>query len=306
MNDHLPTPQKILLATDMSGRCDRALARAAQLSNAWQARLLVVHALEAVEARQEAELAHRLPSWRQPEAHETVVAQRLRDDLAGEGISAEVHTGQGEPAAVVLEAARREKVDLVVTGLAHDQPSVRRRLGTMADTLLRDPLEVPLLVVRRRANGPYRHVVVSTDFALASRAALETAVRWLGGARLTLFHAYETRPVGPVGLGYGDVDRAESASQACKKMLAEIALAPEVMEQLQRIIESGTPADLLPDYVRNQAVDLVVMGSSSRAGFMRKLLGSTTETLLHTIDCDVLVVRGERGSDQRLPISEAG
>lgn len=304
MNE-LTLPEKILLATDMSGRCDRALARAAQLSTAWQARLLVVHALEAVEARQEAELAHRLPSWRQPEAHETVVAQRLRDDLAGEGISADVHTGEGEPAAVVLEAARREQADLVVTGLAHDQPYVRRRVGTMVDTLLRDPLEVPLLVVRRRVSGPYRHVVVATDFSPAACAALETAVGWLGGARLTLFHAYEVRPPGPIGLGYGDLDRAESASQACKQMLSEMALAPEVSEQLQRILERGSPADLLPDYVRNQAVDLVVMGSSSRAGFMRKLLGSTTETLLHTIDCDVLVVRGA-APDQRLPISEAG
>lgn len=286
------TPQRILLATDMSGRCDRALARAAQLSEAWKARLHVVHALEPLEARQETELARRLPSWRQPEAHESVVAQRLRDDLAGEGISADVHAGPGVPAAVVLEAARRERADLVVTGLAHDQPYVRRRVGTMADTLLRDALEVPLLVVRRRANGPYRHVVVATDFSPASRAALEVAVRWLGGARLTLFHAFEVLAADPTGLGYGNADREASASAACEQMLAEMALGPEVAHQLQRVIERGTPAALLPDYVRNQDVDLVVLGSNGRTSFMKKLLGSTTETLLHAIDSDVMVVRG--------------
>jgi nucleotide-binding universal stress UspA family protein len=291
---NLPTtPQKTLLATDMSGRCDRALDRAAQLSAAWKAPLLVVHALEPGEARQEDELARRLPSWRQPEAYETVVTQRLRDDLAGEGISADVHTGSGLPATVVLEAARLEQADVVVTGLAHDQPYVRRRVGTMADTLLREPLKVPLLVVRRRSKGPYRHVVVATDFSPASRAALETAARWFAGARLTVFHAFEGLATDPAGLGSGSDARAKSASLACEQMLAESNLPPEVTQQLQRVIEKGTPEALLPDYVRNQDIDLVVLGSNAHSSFMKKLLGNTTETLLHAIDCDVMVVRGE-------------
>lgn len=127
----------------------------------------------------------------------------------------------------------------------------------MADTLLRDPIEVPLLVVLRRSKGPYHHVVVAADFSSASRAALETAVRWFGGARLTLFHAFEPAQTDPAGLGYGNEARAKSASLACEQMLAEMALAPEVTDRLQRVVERGTP-----------------------------------EALLHAIDCDVMVVRG--------------
>lgn len=286
------TPQRILLATDMSGRSDRALSRAAQLSGDWKAWLHVVHALEPTEAHQESELARRLPSWRRPEAHEAVVAQRLRDDLAGEEISADVHTGQGVPARVVLEAARRESADLVVTGLAHDQPHLRSRVGTLAEALLRHPLEVPLLVVRKRCKGPYSHVVVATDFSAASRAALDTAVRWTTGARLTLFHAFELPLADTGGVGYGNEDRAAAASKSCEEMLAEMALAPAVTEQMHRVIERGTPEALLPDYVRNQAVDLVVIGSTGRTNFLKKLLGSTTDAQLHAIDCDVMVVPG--------------
>jgi len=39
-------PKKILLATDLSSRCDRALDRAAALAARWQSALVVLHVLE--------------------------------------------------------------------------------------------------------------------------------------------------------------------------------------------------------------------------------------------------------------------
>lgn len=42
--DSIP-PKKIMLATDLSSRGDRALDRAIQLAKSWKAELLIVHAL---------------------------------------------------------------------------------------------------------------------------------------------------------------------------------------------------------------------------------------------------------------------
>jgi nucleotide-binding universal stress UspA family protein len=39
-------PKTILLATDLSSRCDRAMDRAAQLASLWGARLVVLNVLE--------------------------------------------------------------------------------------------------------------------------------------------------------------------------------------------------------------------------------------------------------------------
>ena len=44
-------PKRIMLATDLSSRGDRALNRAIQLANTWQAELLIVYALEAESIR---------------------------------------------------------------------------------------------------------------------------------------------------------------------------------------------------------------------------------------------------------------
>ena len=41
-------PKKILLATDLSPRCDRALDRAVLLAELWQAKLIILNVLEDV------------------------------------------------------------------------------------------------------------------------------------------------------------------------------------------------------------------------------------------------------------------
>jgi len=41
-----PSPHKILLATDLSARCDRALDRAGILADRWDAELVALHVIE--------------------------------------------------------------------------------------------------------------------------------------------------------------------------------------------------------------------------------------------------------------------
>ena len=67
MNETTP-PQRIFMANDLSARCDRALARAAQLAQAWHGKLTVVHVVHAAEVAARDRLASGAPSWRRPES----------------------------------------------------------------------------------------------------------------------------------------------------------------------------------------------------------------------------------------------
>lgn len=61
-----PAPSStVLLATDVSARCDRAFDRAAQLATQWSGRLIAVHALEEDGLLPEDALRD-LPAWRRP------------------------------------------------------------------------------------------------------------------------------------------------------------------------------------------------------------------------------------------------
>jgi hypothetical protein len=55
-------PTRLTLATDMSARCDRALARTALLAGAWNAELRVVHAVSAAEASRHERLSGAMPA----------------------------------------------------------------------------------------------------------------------------------------------------------------------------------------------------------------------------------------------------
>src|SRR5690554_1853313 len=75
-------PRKILFATDLSARCDRALDRTALLAEAWGAEIVLVHALEQTDDFYENELKWRVPSWRRSSGLSQIVKEQLRHDLA--------------------------------------------------------------------------------------------------------------------------------------------------------------------------------------------------------------------------------
>lgn len=283
-------PQRIFMASDLSARSDRALARAGQLARAWQSQLTVAHVVHAAQVAARDRLTSGAPSWRRPESWAQTLERALRADLAAEGIAATSKLVIGSATEAVLQAATDDGAELVVLGVATDAWMDRIQLGSTVDTLVRRS-RVPVLNVRRRARDAYRHVVVATDFSNPAMDALRLAARWFDGSRMTLFHAY-TPPGSSLTTGAtANESWRAAATQQCASHLAAAALPAPAEAALQRVLEQGTPETLLADYVASVDVDLVVLGSHGRSGLARALLGSTAENLLHALDCDTLVVR---------------
>lgn len=114
-------PRIIVLATDLSGRCDRATARAAQLAKLWHARLVIVNVIEP-ETR-DRDVADR-PDWRRLADPQKVAETQIRRQCGESLQAAEVRLVRGEPAAAIDEVARELGADLIVTGIARDETSV--------------------------------------------------------------------------------------------------------------------------------------------------------------------------------------
>ncbi len=286
-------PKRIYVATDLSARCDRALARAAHLAKAWQSQLIVAHVVDDTEVARHDSVALGARSWRRPESWAMVLERALKDDLAAAGITAASRIEIGTPADALQQAvARDDAAGLIVLGIAKNELLDRIQLGSTVDALVRHA-RVPVLNVRGRARAAYQHVVVATDFSEPSMNALRLAARWFEGARLTLFHAY--MPPGSASTRDAAAEDAWRAvvTEECAEHLARANLPAHISAGLQSIVERGQPEDLLAEYIASVGVDLVVMGSQGRSGMARALLGSTAENLLHTLDCDTLVVRGE-------------
>lgn len=288
MTEPAGMPRTILLATDLSARCDRALDRAAQLAAQWAARLVVVHVVEPVAPPI---LDEDQPSWMQPADRLLLAERSLRADLPIDTLDLTTVVEEGDPAETVARVADEMGCQLIITGLARNETLGRFSLGTTVNRLLRR-LTVPILVVKARARHEYSHILVATDLSDASKHGLEIALHWFPDRQIEVFHAYEAPFAGMMGdaVEYRRQHR-EAVAGECMDFLASVAMPPEFRSRLSMRMEYGTAPPLLRDHVDGGSVDLVVLGSQGRSAAVDVLFGSTANAILRAVNCDALVVR---------------
>lgn len=280
------TPHRLLLATDLSARCDRALDRAAQLAGEWQAELVALNVLDPAASPDQA------LAWISGASDEQllhVARQQLARDLAAANVPATLRLVRSEDAtAAIRETAASTQSGLVVTGVSCNETLGRLLLGSTVENLARS-LSQPLLVVRSRAREPYRRILVASDFSASSRHALLTAARFFPGRELILYHAHAVAMAGLAdasahpGVCVGIKEKEYAA------FMAATALPPNV--KVRSVVECGAIESTLTRYVREHDIDLAVVGNHGRSGLMSLLLGSTAAKLLDWLPCDTLLIR---------------
>jgi nucleotide-binding universal stress UspA family protein len=282
-------PQRMLLATDLSARCDRALDRAVQLAAEWQSEVVVMTVVETPERSDP--LA--VPVWPPIEDSETrlrLAKRQLQRDAASLGMPVRIRIGLGDTARAISEAAVEDAAGLIVTGMARNELFGRFLLGSTVEQLART-VPQPVLVVRNRVHDGYRRILVATDFSAASRHALEMAVNFFPGRELILYHAHS--------ISLPDKDDEVVRRQISRRIerdevaafLAGSNLPAEVRDRLRIVIMGGGLEITLGQYVRDHDVDLAVLGTRGRSGLMNILLGSVAARLLHWLPCDTMLVR---------------
>lgn len=281
-------PRKILLATDMSCRCDRALDRAVQLAQEWEAELIAAYVIDPAQTHQFR--FDRTPaSWRRLPSPVDRMKWRLKRDLGPAAESIRILVEEGEPAEVLLAIAAREGCDLIVTGIARDETLGRFFLGNTVNRLVRGS-PAPVLVVHDRAVRHYRDIVIGTDFSEASLQALLTTSSWFPTAALTLFHGYDVPFSGYLDEQDFKRDLGAMEKNLGTKFLADDRVDDRLRDRTDVIIEHGSAERLLSDYVEDQHVDLTVIGSHGRGALFDALIGSAAKNLVEMLDGDLLIV----------------
>ncbi|MBI4291268.1 MAG: universal stress protein [Betaproteobacteria bacterium] len=82
----------------------------------------------------------------------------------------------------------------------------------------------------------------------------------------------------------------------CADFLGGSSLSADARARILVVIESGSIATSLTRFVREQDVDLVLLGTHGRSALMNVLLGSTATELLDWLPCDTMIVRDPRAT----------
>lgn len=281
------SPKKVMLATDLSGRGDRALDRATALAVQWDAELVVVHALEDEAVFGEGRI---VPSWRRPPDLAARVEQQIRDDIRSPCPSLRFHIEEGSPLKVILEAAHRDRPDLLVVAMG--RAGAFGGISRTVDELFRQS-PCTMLVVKKRPNGPYGKMLVGTDYTAEARVGLEVATGLFPSAAAVVMHAYDM----PYRNLYLDPSLAERygavEQETMSTWLAEADLTAKARSGLISLIEHGAPEAMLSAYAREQGADLTVIGAYERGRLFHMVVRGHGPRIVQSVPSDVLVVRAE-------------
>lgn len=136
-----------------------------------------------------------------------------------------------------------------------------------------------------------RNVAVATDFSECTERAMQhgLAVARHFGATLHFLHIVRpsqfpyTQDVLPVlgDAAVRDFDQLIGALQRTHRL--------DGIEFRQRVVQ-GEIRDIMSNFVREQHVDLLIVGTHGRSGIPRLLRGSVAQQIFHYVRCPVLVV----------------
>ena len=144
--------------------------------------------------------------------------------------------------------------------------------------------------------GNYQRILVATDFSEQSLAALKQAKELAKGmnAKIELLHVIEI-PIYPVledaavmGIpALWDENLAEIIQKNAEVQLKKIAHQYDLAEFMS---VTGNPSDEIITLAKANKIDLIVMGFHGLSG-IKKLIGSTTHSVINEAPCDVLAVK---------------
>lgn len=279
-------PRRILLATDLSSRCDRALDRTLQLARAWGADLHVLHAVETPAPVVPLGVDAERYLKRRPDRR--LDARRELERLVGN--EARLHVEDTPVAAAILDVAAREGCDLVVLGEARN-PLMGPIESTIDEVVRKAATSV--LIVRSRPTGPYRRLLVGTDFTDEALQALRRAGTLFPEAEIQLVHAY-AMPYAPlVGDTPSDPSWKEAQLVKLRQHVTDAALPPIGGPSIGVQVEAGPPASVLKQCQSSFDADLTVIGAHPRGLLFDAVVGSS-RPIIDAVAGDVLVVRATR------------
>jgi len=172
----------------------------------------------------------------------------------------------------------------------------RLLLGSITERVVRTS-DVPVLTARREPGdrSSYDRILIPTDGSESATAAIDHGIA-IAERFDTTVHALSVVNVNAVAGAYDAgpaiPDLLESLEEGCEQAVETVEDECENRDvDIVTDVVQGTPYRAIRQYVDDEGIDLITMGTHGRTGLERYLIGSVTERTVRTSDVPVLSVR---------------
>ncbi|MBU0656117.1 MAG: universal stress protein [Gammaproteobacteria bacterium] len=145
----------------------------------------------------------------------------------------------------------------------------------------------------------YEHILVPVDFTHISSAIVARANELANfyQARISLLNVLKDVPLGNVTFGGTEKltmtpelrqKQVDLATDKLRKLANDLGIPANAA--LETTYTAGKASEAIIQFVRENGVDLVVVGNSGKKGVLG-FMGSTAEATLKGVPCDVMAIR---------------
>ena len=139
---------------------------------------------------------------------------------------------------------------------------------------------------------PYQNILVAVDLGATTETVIERAAALARDhhAKLHVLHVIEPLTItygGDIPMDFSAIQEEilDQAKQQLNKLCENLGVA-----EANRHLVTGRPESEIPSQAKAINGDLIVIGTHARWG-LALLLGSTTDGVMHSAECDVLAVK---------------
>ena len=139
---------------------------------------------------------------------------------------------------------------------------------------------------------PYQNILVAVDLGATTETVIERAAALARDhhAKLHVLHVIEPLTItygGDIPMDFSPIQEEilGQAKQQLNKLCENLGVA-----ESNRHLVTGRPESEIPSQAKAINGDLIVIGTHARWG-LALLLGSTTDGVMHSAECDVLAVK---------------
>ena len=282
---------KILVPVDGSHSCLHAKMLASSIAKKFNSKVTVVHVVSHEFMHPELKAQYQLPPsilHRIDEAYLQAGKKIIRnaEELfreAGIEVDARLVTSE-DPAEFILQLVKDEGYDLVVIGNRAVNQSERYSLGSVTEKVARHA-ECPVLIVKKKPK--VEKILTAVDGSKHADKALEFAIQLAKNysANLALLHVEEDKLIRIGGPQVVD----------CVGTVGECILKDASTKirgiSFNKMLEYGSPAEIIIKVAKKANVDLIVIGSRGLSSVRRYLLGSVSDDISIHARSSVLIVR---------------
>lgn len=209
------------------------------------------------------------------------------------------HAPTGDPADRIVAFADERDADLLVLGRRGDAGLGERLLGSVVHAVLRTSDRPVLTVPEGQGAFEPSDLLVPTDGSdPAERVvpiAAELATRH--GSTVHAVYALDLATVAGAfsagGVTEAEIERYEAEGREHLDRLADRFEGERSGLSVRSAVVRDAPHAAIGDYVADEGVDLVVMGSHGETSALGQAFGSVTDRALRTVDVPVLVVTAD-------------